>query len=176
MKAFHYLICLLLFLTLCPKTEAQVYVRTAGIRMDESSIGLSLVQRLAKPITVEGILDFRKKDIGLALVPRIHGKILGRRLNYFIGAGPHCGLIKTDSQTLQAFWGIGGMFGIEYKFNLLPIHISYDFRPMIYLDGHPDLLGFQSAFAIRLVRKSERKEWKEKFKKWKDNLFDGDQD
>jgi len=167
----------LVFLFLIPELiVAQVYRRSAGIRMDESSFGLSLVQRIAKPVTSEGIADFRKQDISLALVPRIHGKILGRRLNYFIGAGAQAGIVKISSQKLQPFWGVGGMIGLEYKFNLLPIHISYDFRPLVQLDGHPDLLGFQSAFAIRLVRKSERKEWKEKLKKWKDDVFGDDED
>jgi hypothetical protein len=167
----------LVFLFLIPELiVAQVYRRSAGIRMDESSFGLSLVQRIAKPVTIEGIADFRKQDISLALVPRIHGKILGRRLNYFIGAGAQAGIVKISSQKLQPFWGVGGMIGLEYKFNLLPIHISYDFRPLVQLDGHPDLLGFQSAFAIRLVRKSERKEWKEKLKKWKDDVFGDDED
>jgi hypothetical protein len=156
-------------------SQGQVYKRSAGIRLDESSFGLSLVQRLAKPITIEGIADFRKQDISLALVPRIHGRLLGRRLNYFIGLGAQGGLVKTGEQELRPFWGVGGMIGLEYKFNLLPIHISYDFRPLVQLHGHPDLLGFQSAFAIRLVCKSERKEWKEKLKKWKDEVF-GDED
>ena len=172
-----YRLTVLVFLFLFPELIlAQVYRRSAGIRMDESSFGLSLVQRIAKPVTIEGIADFRKQDISAALVPRIHGKILGRRLNFFIGAGAQAGLVKISSQKLQPFWGVGGMIGLEYKFNLLPIHISYDFRPLIQLDGHPDLLGFQSAFAIRLVRKSERKEWKEKLKKWKDDVFGDDDD
>ncbi len=162
---------------LAPKTsQAQVYKRSAGIRLDESSFGLSLVQRLARPLTIEGIADLRKQDISLALVPRIHGRLLGRRLNYFIGAGAQAGLVKTGEQQLRPFWGVGGMIGLEYKFNLLPIHISYDVRPLVQLHGHPDLLGIQSAFAIRLVRKSERKEWKEKLKKWKDDLFEDDGD
>ena len=154
--------------------NAQVYRRSIGIRMDETSFGLSVVQRVLKPVTVEGIADFRKQDLSLALVPRIHGKILGRRLNYFIGAGAQAGLVKVSSQKLQPFWGLGGMIGLEYKFNLLPIHISYDFRPLVQLEGHPDLLGFQSAFAIRLVRKSEKKAWKEKLKKWKEDVLDDD--
>jgi len=170
----HHMI-VIIFLLLIPKSmSAQVYRRSVGVRMDETSFGLSVVQRVLKPVTVEGIADFRKQDLSLALVPRIHGKILGRRLNYFIGAGAQAGLVKVSSQKLQPFWGLGGMIGLEYKFNLLPIHISYDFRPLVQLEGHPDLLGFQSAFAIRLVRKSEKKAWKEKLKKWKEDVLDDD--
>lgn len=170
------LILLAFFLLMIRHAEAQVYRRSVGIRMDETSFGLSVVQRILKPVTVEGIADFRKQDLSLALVPRIHGKILGRRLNYFIGAGAQAGLVKVSNQKLQPFWGVGGMIGLEYKFNLLPIHISYDFRPLVQLDGHPDLLGFQSAFAIRLVRKSEKKAWKEKLKKWKEDILDDEDD
>ncbi len=145
--------------------------------MDDQSFGLSMVQRIAKPVTIEGILDFRKQDISVALVPRIHTKVIGRRLNAFFGVGPHAGFVKVNESTLQRFWGMGAMVGLEYKFNLLPIHISYDFRPLVQLDGHPDLFGFQSSFAIRLVQKSERKAWKEKLKKWREDakdLFEGD--
>ena len=167
---------LLFLILLSAPAAAQVYRRSAGIRLDESSFGLSLVQRIARPLTVEGIADFRKQDVSLALLPRIHGRIIGRRLNYFIGIGAQAGLVKTGTQEIQPFWGAGGMIGLEYKFNLLPIHISYDVRPLIQLKGHPDLFGIQSAFAIRLVRKSERKEWKEKLKKWKDDLFGEEED
>jgi hypothetical protein len=152
--------------------EAQVYIRSAGVRMDANSVGLSMVQRIFKPVTIEGIIDFRQRDFGLALVPRVHSKIIGRRLNAFIGFGAQTGFVKVDSQKLQGYWGIGGMFGLEYKFNLLPIHISYDFRPLLQLDGHPDLFGFQSSFAIRIVKKSERKAWKEKLKKWREDAKD----
>jgi hypothetical protein len=156
---------------------AQVYQRTAGIRMNETSVGLSMVQRIFKPVTIEGILEFRQKDFGAVLIPRIHSKILGRRLNGFIGVGPQAGFIKVSDSKIQPYWAVSGMFGLEYKFNLLPIHISYDFRPILFLDGHPDLFGFQSGFSIRLVKKSERKAWKEKWRKWKEDAkdwFEGD--
>jgi len=151
---------------------AQVYVRSSGIRIDESSIGLTMVQRIFKGVTVEGIIDFRQKEFGMAVVPRVHSRIIGRRLNSFIGLGAQTGFVKVDANKLQPYWGIGGMFGLEYKFNFIPIHISYDFRPLLQLDGHPDLFGFQSSFAIRIVRRSERKAWKEKLKKWKEDTRD----
>jgi hypothetical protein len=165
-----------LFFSLCIEyANAQVYKRSLGVRLDESSFGISLVQRLAKPITAEIIGEFRQKDASVALIPRVHGKILGRRLNYFLGAGGHAGLLKNNSQRLQPFYGAGVMFGVEYKFNLLPIHISYDIRPLIQLKGHPDLFAFQSAFAIRIVGKSEKSRWKEKFQKWKEDKFGDDE-
>lgn len=163
---------LLILLLFCQRTDAQVYNRTTGIRMDDQSFGLSVVQRIAKPVTIEGILDFRRRDISTALIPRIHSRVVGRRLNAFFGVGPHAGYVKVDETTLQPFWGFGFMVGLEYKFNLLPIHISYDFRPLVQLDGHPDLFGFQSSFAIRLVNRKERKAWKEKWRKWKENAGD----
>ena len=77
-----------LFFSLCSGyANAQVYKRSLGVRLDESSFGISLVQRLARPLTAEIIADMRQKDVSIALIPRVHGKILGRRLNYFIGAG-----------------------------------------------------------------------------------------
>lgn len=167
---------LLLLLIVCFQglqiSKAQVYIRSAGVRMDANSVGLSMVQRIFKPVTIEGIVEFRQRDFGLALVPRVHSKIIGRRLNAFVGFGAQTGFVKVDSQKLQGYWGIGGMFGLEYKFNLLPIHISYDFRPLLQLEGHPDLFGFQSSFAIRIVKKSERKAWKEKLKKWREDAKD----
>lgn len=171
--AFRYLPVLMYFLILfIQTTTAQVYLRSTGIRMDDQSFGLSVVQRIAKPVTVEGILDFRRRDISAAIVPRIHSRVVGRRLNAFFGVGPHAGYVKVDESRLNPFWGVGFMVGLEYKFNLLPIHISYDFRPLLQLDGHPDLFGFQSSFAIRLVNKKERKAWKEKWKKWKEDAKD----
>ena len=165
---------------LCAReVQAQVYLRSAGVRLDETSVGLSVVQRLFRYVTVEGLVEFRQKEMGAAFVPRVHSRILGRRLNAFFGVGPHAGFVKVDAQNLNAFWGVGAMVGLEYKFNLIPVHISYDFRPLVQLDGHPDLFGFQSSFAIRLVRKKERKAWKEKLRKWKEDTrdwLDGEED
>ena len=170
--------CLFLILQMAARNiSAQVYRQSVGLRLDESSFGISLVQRIARPITLECIADFRQKDLSLALVPRVHGRLIGRRLNYFIGAGGQVGLVKNTVQEIQPFYGVGGMLGVEYKFNFLPIHISYDVRPLFQLKGHPDLFGFQSALGIRIVRKSEKSKWKEKFKKWKDDAFgEGEED
>jgi hypothetical protein len=162
-------------LLMAQQLKAQVYRRSFGVRLDETSVGISLVQRIAKPVTVEAIADFRQRDFSVALVPRVHGKLIGRRLNYFVGAGAHAGWVKIDSRRLQSFWGAGGMIGLEYKFHLLPIHISYDIRPLVQLDGHPDLFGFQSAFTIRIVKKAEKSVWKEKLKKWREDVF-GEED
>jgi hypothetical protein len=165
------LYCFLFVLLTNSPLFAQVYKRSFGLRLDETSFGLSLVQRIARPVTIELIADFRQKDLSLALVPRIHGKLIGRRLNYFLGAGGQAGLVKNTTQEIRPFYGFGGMMGLEYKFHFLPIHISYDVRPLIQLEGHPDLFGFQSAFAIRIVLKSEKTKWKEKMKKWKEENF-----
>ncbi len=162
----------LISLIFCNLARGQVYVRSAGIRLDETSFGLSMVQRIWKPVTAEGILEFRQKDFSAVLIPRVHSKILGRRLNAFAGIGPQAGWVKISDTRVQPYWAVSGMLGLEYKFNLLPIHISYDFRPIVFMDGHPDLFGFQSGFAIRLVKKSERKAWKEKWKKWKEEARD----
>jgi hypothetical protein len=163
---------LLIFSFLSVLSQAQVYVRSFGVRLDESAIGLSVVQRLFKYGTVEGLVEFRQKDVSAALVPRIHTRILGRRLNAFFGLGPHAGWVKVDASRLNPYWGLGAMFGLEYKFNLIPVHISYDIRPLVQLDGHPDLFGIQSAFAIRIVKRKERKAWKEKVRKWKEDTKD----
>jgi len=152
--------------------SAQVYIRSAGVRLDANAIGFSVVQRVFKPVTIEGIADFRKNDFSLGLVPRVHSKILGRRLNAFIGFGAQAGLFTELGKEIAPYWGVGGMIGLEYKFNLLPIHISYDIRPLIQLGGSQNSFGVQSAFAIRLVKKSERKAWKEKLKNWRQEAFD----
>jgi hypothetical protein len=175
-----YFLALLLFFLgekFFPVAQAQVYIRSAGVRMDENAIGLTMVQRIFKPVTLEGILEFRSRDFSAVLVPRVHSKILGRRLNAFIGVGPQAGWVKVSDNEVQSYWALSGMVGLEYKFNLLPIHISYDFRPIVFIEGHPDLFGFQSGFSIRLVKKSERKAWKEKLKKWREDAkdwFEGD--
>lgn len=171
-NAFRFLVMLVVFAGEVRLASAQVYKRSAGIRLDETSVGLTAVQRLFTGCTVEELLEFRQRDLTAALVPRVHTRLLGRRLNAYFGAGVHGGWVKVDAQRLNPYWGVGAMIGVEYKFHLLPIHVSYDFRPLVQLDGHPDLFGFQSGFSIRLVRKSDKKGWKESFRKWKEDTRD----
>jgi len=128
-------------------TRAQTYQSTFGLRLDSRAFGLTAVHRIARHTSLEGIgLLEAKSATGIALV-REHFPILTRRLNWYVGLGAHVGALKDVGN----FWGVDGQLGAEYKFNLLPIHISFDVRPCFHVNGHPDWFEKQTAFSIRYV-------------------------
>jgi hypothetical protein len=104
--------------------------------MDDQSFGLSVVQRIAKPVTIEGILDFRRRDLSAALVPRIHSRVVGRRLNAFFGIGPHAGYVKVDETTVAAVLGfrVYGRFGVQIQ---LAAHPHFLRLPTLSATGWP---------------------------------------
>lgn len=59
-------------------------------------------------------------------------------LNWFIGVGGNIG-IWTSNQYTDFTLSVCGQGGIEYKFDAVPIKLSFDYRPMAYLifpDNH----------------------------------------
>jgi hypothetical protein len=46
--------------------------------------------------------------------------------------------------------GIGGILGLEYNFNEIPINISIDWKPAFNIIGHTSFWG-DGAFSIRFI-------------------------
>jgi hypothetical protein len=144
--------------------SGQRYFTSSGIRISNDHLGLSIQQRLLKQTTLESMLTMNTRDARMTVLLQQHGKILGRRLNYYAGIGGHIGGLNNYG----IYRGFDGILGLEYKLLLFPIHLSFDFQPALHY-GHSENFELRSALTIRKViikdngkKRRERKRKKRK--------------
>ena len=147
---------LLLLLGLAHGAAAQKYDTALGARLGGGNYGITLQQRVASRVTIEGIAGLREREYSGTVLAEYHFGILGPSLNYYFGAGGHLGHNKDSG----GFGGFDGLVGVEYKVAFLPVAISFDFKPSLEINSD-DYARFPTAFSIRYVL----------FKR-KSNLFD----
>ncbi len=146
----------LLGLLVAHSAAAQKYNTAAGVRLGGGNYGITLQQRVASRITIEGIAGLREREYSGTVLGEYHFGILGPSLNYYFGAGGHLG----NNKDTGGFGGLDALVGVEYKVAFLPVVLSFDFKPSYEINS-ADYARFPTAFSIRYV-----------FIKRKTNLFD----
>ena len=112
---------------------SQAYDTTLGLRAG-TDVGISVVQRVAKRVTLEALYrdavldDNRNIDL---LVKR-HSNMITRRLNIYTGIGlGHVASLDDDRQVIDRAFTIPMMIGAEVVFTNL--HIGFDIQPSLAL-------------------------------------------
>ena len=137
---------LLLLLALAASASAQKYNTALGARLGGGNYGITLQQRVASRVTIEGIAGLREREYSGTVLGEYHFGILGPSLNYYFGAGGHLGHNKDTGD----FGGFDGLVGVEYKVAFLPVVLSFDFKPTLEINSD-DYARFPTAFSIRYV-------------------------
>jgi hypothetical protein len=141
---------LLGFLFLTTLGMAQSYFTAGGIRIGDG-IGISLQQRVAKKVTVEGILknnNARDEFSVTGLIER-HISLISRRLNFYTGIGLHKGFVHNDELETKGPFGITAVGGLEFTIGKL--NLSYDFKPALNLSGGTKVFYPDTALSLRYV-------------------------
>ena len=136
----------LLGLLTAHSAAAQKYNTAAGVRLGGGNYGITVQQRVASRVTIEGIAGLREREYSGTVLGEYHFGILGPSLNYYFGAGGHLGHNKDTGD----FGGFDGLVGVEYKVAFLPIALSFDFKPSYEINSD-DYARFPTAFSIRYV-------------------------
>jgi hypothetical protein len=137
---------LLLLLALGQRAAAQKYNTALGARLGGGNYGITLQQRVASRVTIEGIAGLGGREYSGTVLGQYHFGILGPSLNYYFGAGGHLGHNKDTGN----FGGFDGLVGVEYKVAFLPVVLSFDFKPTLEINSD-DYARFPTAFSIRYV-------------------------
>ncbi len=137
----------------------QQYTTTGGLRVGRS-IGLTVNQRIARKVTIEGILQTNLTgSTTLHGLIRQHQSLMTRRLSVYYGAGAH-----TGSTT-----GIDAILGVETTF--AKINMSIDVKPVVNVLGVTGFNVFQvqAGASIRyvLIKSGDTKKQRERKKKRK---------
>lgn len=165
-----YTLCplIVIFLYFSPIATAQKYNSAMGVRMG-TEIGATLTPRIAKKVTIEGIMQYSKRyhSSRASLLLRQHQGVLGKRFNIYLGAGPGWAWYhKTDpdlvdEQSLNAV----AVFGVECTLGRL--NISWDYKPVYSVSG-PRIFYSETALSLRyVILKRKWQPFKKKKPFWK---------
>jgi len=150
LKKSRLIVCLLCGLSTVG--HAQKYRTAAGARFESDRFGLTVQQKLHEKGTLEGIVSLGSREVSGTVLYEWHFPLLGRRFNYYLGAGGHVGNLKDHG----AFTGADAILGIEYKVNGLPFLLSADLKPAVHIN-HEDWVQLSSGISVRYVLVKEKK-------------------
>ena len=129
---------------------AQSYSTAGGIRLG-TQLGLTVQQLVGKKSTIEGILQYdpNEKETVVTLLYEVHKPILLRNMNFYFGVGGHTGFYKNQEEQLKSTIGIDGILGIELSYKR--VNISFDYKPVFYLDNRETNFANQTALSVRYI-------------------------
>ena len=152
----------LALLSISTSLPAQKYVTALGVRVG-TDWGVTLQQRIAKHLTIEGIAQssFQRDEIMLTGLLETHMPFLGRRFNLYLGAGVHKGWLSQDrlgESTLPNKYEdpFGATFLGGLELSLGRLNLSYDFKPAINIRGGTRNFYSQSGLSLRYVLINEK--------------------
>ena len=158
--------------------QAQSYGTTLGLRFGNDNIkrtmGISLQQRLAKRVTMEGIVqsDFTYNHTVHGLI-KYHQPLVTKRLNFYSGGGFSAGLEQStfnDTATKQIITTydnktISGDLIVGLELTMLGYTISVDYKPNFNIIGRNAWYLGQVGVSGRVVLVTgakQNKRWREK--------------
>jgi hypothetical protein len=143
------------------ETNAQRYRTAAGVRLG-SNFGISVQQKVFKYATIEGIFQAPLRNTDAAIITVLyeeHRKLIGKRLNFYYGAGVHKGW-ASNSENLNPS-GISLIAGVEMSLDRL--NLSMDYKPVLNTFSGDRFLESQSALTLRYIfikQKKKKRNWK----------------
>jgi hypothetical protein len=141
--------------------DAQAYITSGGIRLG-TELGLTIQQKIPGTNTIEGIVTTNKYRWQIQGLFEHHRRLIGKRLNYYYGIGPHWGSEKAYGK----YFGITPITGLE--FTIAKLTISYDYKPSFNIIGGSSFIFHDSGLSVRAV--IIRKTRKHPIKDWFENL------
>lgn len=140
---------------------SQKYRTAAGIRLG-NSFGLTAQQKIGKQATIEGIFQVPLRandDAKLTFLYEEHRKLIGKRLNFYFGAGVHKGWAASKEDPDPA--GVSLIAGAEISLGNLVI--STDYKPSINALSGVRFYESESAVSLRYIfvkPKKKKINWK----------------
>lgn len=169
---------LFIFLLFSITGLSQSYGTSFGLRLgnnpDSRSVGLSTQHRIARFVTMEGIIQstLQHDNFMAHLLIERHKRIISRRLNFYAGVGFSLGneaSVTVDPATNQEIRThgnptIGTDFILGVETTILSYNVSVDYKPNINFEGREPWYISQVGISIRqvLVKSGAKKKRKRK--------------
>jgi hypothetical protein len=132
---------------------AQKYRTAAGLRVGKDNFGVTVQQKVLERTTLEGIGLIGTREVSATLLAEQHFGVLGKSLNYYLGAGAHVGTQKDDG----GFGGVDAIAGLEYKIAFVPVVLSLDIKPSVEISSD-DWFRFPAALSVRYILIKDKNE------------------
>jgi len=147
--------------------QSQAYTTAVGVRFGKG-FGMTLNQVFAPGWTMEGIISHRRtsNSTHYVLLAEHHRKLLGRRLNFYLGGGIQgASFDHLDPDSPDNPFGLAAVVGID--FTIRRLNFSFDFQPHYNLKGGFRDFSSDSALSLRYVIIKRIKRKKKKNINWK---------
>lgn len=152
--------CLLSF----GQLSAQRYRTAVGARLG-TGFGLTVQQKIFKQSTIEGIFQAPIRstdDAKITILYEEHKKLIGKRINFYYGAGFHKGWAASREDPDPS--GATLIAGMEISLDRL--NLSFDYKPSINMFSGVRFFESQSALSLRYILVKQKKK-KFNWKFWK---------
>jgi hypothetical protein len=139
-------------------TLAQGYQTGVGLRLGVSN-GLTVKHFISGRDALEGIFHTRWGGVVLTGLYEVHKDIPeAAGLRWFYGGGVHIGTWNGDrgrsswgDHQGQTIFGIDGIIGLDYPFEVVPIGLSLDYKPAFNISNNAGFWGDEVALSIRYI-------------------------
>lgn len=135
------LLCSVGIMKLNAQTMGSDYSTAVGLKIYPGA--LSVKHFVEYNRAVEGLAYFYNDGVRITGLYEIHGDINGAPgLKWYVGPGAHVGVWNDNWQKNYpdrksgVNLGIDGVIGLDYKFENVPINISFDWQPSFNIVGY----------------------------------------
>ncbi len=134
------------------KNSGQSYKTALGLKVWDGG-GISLKHFISPKAALEGIGYFWNKGARITGLYEFHNDISGAPgLKWYVGPGAHLGIYNSKNGG-QAFAGVDGVLGLDYKFKEAPINMSIDWQPSFEFGDSRGFAGSWGGLGIRYTFK-----------------------
>jgi hypothetical protein len=165
MKINYFLLSIAFYLVnINNNLKAQSYITSVGLRAG-TEIGITIQQRLIKRNTLELILETNRYRWCTAALFENHNRFIGKRINFYMGAGPHYG----EEKGFGKYYGATPIVGVEAT--IAGLTVSWDYKPSINLYGGSTYIFHDSGLSVRhvIIKQPKKHFFKNLFKRKKKN-------
>ncbi len=147
------------------EVNAQRYRTAAGVALGTTGFGISIQQKIFKYSTIEGIFQapIRSTDATkITILYEEHKKLIGKRVNFYYGAGFHKGWAASAEDPDPS----GATIIVGAEMSLDRLNISMDFKPAINVISGVRFIESQGGLSLRYILVKQKKK-KFNWKFWK---------
>jgi hypothetical protein len=137
------------------KSDPSNYTTALGVRVNPYLIGFTVKHFITGPHAIEGIVSTnfsRQQNVTVTGLYEYNWNVFGKKeFVMYAGGGVHVGIYDRYDYYTDDYYrhgdgtyaavGLDGIFGLEYKFNKIPLVVSADLKPYVNFNNGTHHVG-----------------------------------